>query len=74
MALAERVIRVKEEMLGKDDPDLTVSLNNYANALQAAGRLEDAKVAFARAAELAARVLGADHPRLAMISRAKARS
>jgi tetratricopeptide (TPR) repeat protein/predicted Ser/Thr protein kinase len=61
----ERVLREKEKLLGKEDPDLALSWNSYGNALHLVGRDVDAVEAFRRGTELIERHLGGDHPRLA---------
>jgi len=59
--LAERAIAIKEQALGKDHPDLTVSLSRLAAVLWGGGDLTAARSLLERALAIREKALGPDH-------------
>jgi tetratricopeptide (TPR) repeat protein len=58
LALDERALKLKEQLLGPDDPDLAPNLNNEAEELSALGRGEEALRFNARARDLYIKTYG----------------
>jgi eukaryotic-like serine/threonine-protein kinase len=54
------------EASGRDHPEKAALLNNFGSILHNLGKLDDAEVAFREAMAIETRILGADHPTLAM--------
>jgi tRNA A-37 threonylcarbamoyl transferase component Bud32/tetratricopeptide (TPR) repeat protein len=63
-----KAVAVKERLLGRDHPDVLLTLTNVGNALTIAGRSGEAAKALSEAHARVVRVLGAEHPRLALIA------
>jgi eukaryotic-like serine/threonine-protein kinase len=51
---------------GRDHPEKAALLNNYGSILHNLGKLDDAETAFREAMAIETRILGADHPTIAM--------
>ncbi|MEK7485529.1 MAG: tetratricopeptide repeat protein, partial [Planctomycetota bacterium] len=64
--LFRRSLEIKEKALGKEHPNIAMSLNNLALLLQAKGDYEGAEPLFRRSLEIKEKVLGKDHPDVAM--------
>ncbi len=60
----EKSLRIKERILGKDHPDVAISLANLADTLNAIGRSKEALELSNRGVEIQSRTFGASHPRL----------
>src|SRR5262249_44514552 len=65
-ATHERALRLREEALGPDDPEVARSLNNLGLALASMGDYPAARAAHERALSLRERVLGPSHPEVAL--------
>ncbi|MBI4242265.1 MAG: CHAT domain-containing protein [Candidatus Rokubacteria bacterium] len=63
--LAERALRIKEERLEPDHPDLAASLQNLAAVLLDLAQYHAARPLYERALAIRERALGSDHPDLA---------
>jgi tetratricopeptide (TPR) repeat protein len=61
----ERALRIREQALGPDHPDVATSLNNLALLYRAQGRYEQAAPLLKRALAIRERALGPDHPDVA---------
>ncbi len=61
----EKSLRIKERILGKDHPDVAISLANLADTLSSIGRSKEALELSNRGVEILSRTFGASHPRLA---------
>lgn len=59
--LAERAVRIKEEALGAEHPDLVESLSNLGDLFRQAGDYPRAKPLFERALRIREKALGPDH-------------
>ncbi len=57
-------LRIKEQILGKDHPDVAFSLGNLADTLNSIGRSKEALELSNRGVEILSRALGVNHPRL----------
>jgi len=64
-ALGERAIRIKESLLGGDDPALAKSLVNLGIVHAIRGEFSSARPLYERALRIQERALGPDHPDLA---------
>jgi len=62
--LAERAVRVAEEMFGPSDPQIITFLNNLAVIYYAQGRYAEAVAQYERAIAIAEAALGIYHPRV----------
>jgi tetratricopeptide (TPR) repeat protein len=60
----EKSLHIKERILGKDHPDVAVSLANLADTLNSIGRSKEALELSNRGVEIFSRTFGASHPRL----------
>ena len=65
-AFYRRAVAIRELALGKDHPDVALTLNNLGNVLQAQGSYDEAKAAYARALAIYAQSLGPHHPDAAL--------
>ena len=64
-ALAERAVRIKEKILGQDDPELAKSVNNLAYLLSSRGDFAGAKLNHERALAIREKAFGPDSPEVA---------
>jgi CHAT domain-containing protein len=64
-ALFQRALTIMEAKLGKDDPELAVTLNNLAVLFDAQGKHADAEAFYQRALAIQEAKLGKDHPDVA---------
>lgn len=62
IVLAERVLKLKEQVLGPDHPNTAASLNILAALHQAMGRYEEAETFYQRTLVIVEKQLGSDHP------------
>jgi len=62
---AERVLQIREKALGKEHPDVAVSLSNLAGLYWATGRYAEAEPLLKRALAIREKVLGKNHPDVA---------
>jgi serine/threonine-protein kinase len=65
-ATAERVLAIREPLLGPDHPDVGSVLDNIGISRHQAGELQQARELHERAIEIARRALGPEHPDVAM--------
>ncbi|BBD57794.1 peptidase-like protein [Nostoc sp. HK-01] len=63
--LAERVLAIREKVLGKEHPDVATSLNNLAYLYSAQGKYQQAETVYLRALAITEKVLGKEHPDVA---------
>jgi tetratricopeptide (TPR) repeat protein len=61
----ETSLIIREEALGRDNPDVATSLNNLANPYQNQGRYADAEPLYQRSLAIREKALGGDHPTVA---------
>jgi tetratricopeptide (TPR) repeat protein len=64
-ALHERVVRIREQILGPDHPNVGFGLHNLANAHQKLDAYVEAQALYERALHIFEQALGYDHPRVA---------
>jgi tetratricopeptide (TPR) repeat protein len=57
-------LAIKENSLGKEHPDLAVTLNNLANLYQVQGRYEEAEPLYQRSLEILKKAFPAGHPNI----------
>ncbi len=60
-----RALEIKEKSLGKDHPDVAMSLNNLAGLYHTQGKYAEAEPMYRRALEICEKSLGTDHPDVA---------
>jgi tetratricopeptide (TPR) repeat protein len=58
----ERVLEIRQKVLGEDHPDTAQSLNALANLLSDQGSYQEARSLYERALAIYEKVLGEDHP------------
>jgi CHAT domain-containing protein len=58
-------LAIKEKALGKDHPDVALTLNNLAGVYEAQGKYADAEGLYKRALMIDEKALGAEHPAVA---------
>ena len=63
--LLREVIRIREEKLGADDPQVAAAINNLGQLLQATNRPSEAEPLLRRALTIFEKAEGADHPNVA---------
>ncbi|MBD2298525.1 tetratricopeptide repeat protein [Nostoc sp. FACHB-190] len=63
--LAERVLVIREKVLGKEHPFVATSLNNLATLYQAQGKYQQAEPLYQRSLAIFEKVLGKEHPDVA---------
>jgi tetratricopeptide (TPR) repeat protein len=63
--LAQRVLVIREKVLGPDHPNVAIWLNDLANLYLAQGRYADAESLYRRALAMREKTLGPDHPNVA---------
>jgi len=63
--LFQRSLKISEEKLGKDDPDVASTLNNLAILYEAMGQYAKAEAVFQRSLKIRENKLGKDHPDVA---------
>ena len=63
--LAERVLRIRQQVLGQEHPDVATSINNLALLYESQGRYTEAEPLYLQALEMRKRLLGQDHPSVA---------
>ncbi len=61
-----QALRIKERVLGKDHPDVALTLANLADTLRALGRLDEALDDINRGIEILERTLGTSYPQLVL--------
>lgn len=61
-SLLRHALKIREEQLGADHPDVATSLNNLAGLLKAQGKYGEAEPLFRRALGICEQSLGASHP------------
>ncbi|MDF5733095.1 MAG: CHAT domain-containing protein [Rhizonema sp. PD38] len=64
--LAERVLLIREKVLGKEHPDVAQSLNNLALLYKAQGNYQKAEPLYQRSLNIREKVLGKEHPDVAI--------
>ena len=64
--LLRQAMKLREEMLGQDDPAVAEALNNLALLLQATNRLKEAEPLMRRALEIDEKRYGPEHPKVAI--------
>ena len=62
LASVQESVRLKEQILGGEHPDVAISLGNVAYMLSKLHRLEEALIQSERAVSIDEKVLGVDHP------------
>ena len=60
--LEERVLNLRQTLLGEEHPDTFISMNNLAATLRAQGDLSGARALHEKGREFSLRVLGEEHP------------
>ena len=60
--LAQEALRIREEVLGSEHPDVATSLNNLASLLRSQARYAEAEPLYRRALAIQEQALGPDHP------------
>ena len=65
IALATQSLRIRENTLGPEHPDLTPSLNNLAELYRNQGRYAEAEPLYKRCLAIREKALGAEHPDVA---------
>ncbi|CAN0425101.1 unnamed protein product, partial [Ectocarpus sp. 13 AM-2016] len=63
--LYERSQAISEKVLGREHPDVAISLNNRGLLLQTQGRCEEAEPLFERSQAISEKMLGPEHPGVA---------
>ena len=63
--LAERVLLIREKVLGKEHPDVAQSLNNLALLYRTQGNYQKAEPLYQRSLLIWEKVLGKEHPNVA---------
>jgi serine/threonine-protein kinase len=66
-AAHERVLAIKEKVLGPEHPDVSATLNNLANTLHQMGAYSQATAAYERALSISEKALGPEHPDVAYL-------
>jgi tetratricopeptide (TPR) repeat protein len=61
-ALYQRALKMREQVLGPQHPDVANSLNNLAWLYSALGKYAEAEPLYQRALKICEQVLGPDHP------------
>jgi tetratricopeptide (TPR) repeat protein len=61
-SLYQRSLAIKEKALGKDHPDVAISLNNLAGLYDEQGKYDQAEPLFQRSLAIDEKALGRDHP------------
>jgi CHAT domain-containing protein/Tfp pilus assembly protein PilF len=64
-SLAQRVLQIRETLLGQNHPDVATSLNNLASLYQAQGLYTDAEPLYKRALGINEKTFGTNHPSVA---------
>ena len=64
-AIAEKALKVAEENVGPDHPDVATTLNNLAGLYTAQGEYAKAEPLFKRSLAILEKALGPDHPSVA---------
>jgi tetratricopeptide (TPR) repeat protein len=62
VALAQKVLSIREKLLGPEHPDVATGLNNLAFLYVRQGRYTDAEPLYRRALAINEKALGPDHP------------
>ena len=62
----ESCLAIREKILGSDHPEVAITLNNLAIALQELGEYKQAVASYQRALAIEEKALGRDHPDLAI--------
>ena len=65
ISLAQEALRIRQEVLGEEHPDVANSLNNLALLYQLMGRYQQAEPLYNQALEMDRRLLGEEHPDVA---------
>ncbi len=65
VAYAE-ALAVRERRLGRDAPDVAVTLNNFSNVARAQGKLDEVRVQLTRSLAIWKQAYGPDHPNVAI--------
>ncbi|MBC8123287.1 MAG: tetratricopeptide repeat-containing protein, partial [Gemmatimonadaceae bacterium] len=65
VALAEKVLSIRESVLGKEHPDVAASLNNLAFLYDNQGRYDQAEPLYKRSLAISEAALGKEHPDVA---------
>ena len=63
--LYKRSLAIKEKALGKDHPDVALSLNNLAVLYDSQGKYVEAEPLYKRSLAIREKALGKDHPDVA---------
>jgi tetratricopeptide (TPR) repeat protein len=63
--LLQKVLTLRQQLLGSDHPDVATSLNNLALLYKSQGRYSEAEPLYMRSLEIRERLLGANHPDVA---------
>jgi len=63
--LYRRSLKIREEQLGGDHPDVATGLNNLAGLLRAQGKYAEAEPLYRRALKILEEQLGSEHPNVA---------
>ncbi len=69
LAAVQEVVRLKEQILGAEHPDVAISLGNVAYVLARLDRVEEALPYSERALAIDEKTLGVDHPETARAAR-----
>ncbi len=64
--LYQRALRINEQALGADHPQVALNLNNLAHLYNTQGKYADAEPLYQRALRINEQALGADHPQVAL--------
>jgi len=64
--LYQRALKIDEDLLGPDHPDVATSLNNLAELYRVLGRFAEAEPLYLRALMISEEALGQDHPYVAI--------
>ena len=64
--LYKRALKINEEALGEDHPDVAISLNNLAELYYNQGRYKEAEPLYRHALKILKQTLGPDHPEVAI--------
>jgi len=65
IAIAQRILAIREKALGTDHPDVAISLNNLAELYRAQGIYQAAEPLYKRSLAILEKALGSEHPNVA---------
>jgi tetratricopeptide (TPR) repeat protein len=64
--IAQRVLALREKALGRDHPDVAISLSNLAELYASQGRYAEAEPLYQRSLAIQEKAFGRDHPNVAL--------